>query len=190
MNYLDFVLIIIIFLITIRGIFRGLITELAVLVALILGFFITITYLPFGVQVVAKYFPDIPEFVIRIVIFILLFLGVNIAVRLAGSTLTKIAKVTFLQPVNKVAGGIFAFLKITIIISIILMLFDFIPFSKTFLSYIGKDDSLLYDWIKNFAPNIYKIIAAILPGGEQLRERLMQSFNSADSTAREIIKTY
>lgn len=190
MNYFDFVLIIIIILITIRGVFRGLITELAVLVAIILGFVVTITYLQTSVQLLLSFFPDIPEFVARILVFILLFLLVNIIVRLIGNSLNKFAKITFMQPVNKVAGGVFAFTKITIILSILIILIEFIPYSKNFLNMVGREDSLFYDWVKNFAPNTYRLLTAILPGSDHLTEKLMQGLNVADSTAKELVKPF
>jgi len=188
MNYLDFILIIIIILITIRGVFRGLITELAVLVAIVLGFIITITYLSSCVQLLLYFIPDIPEFVARILVFILLFLLVNLTVRLIGNSLNKFAKITFMQPVNRVAGGVFAFAKVTIILSILIILIEFIPYSKNFLNMVGKEDSLFYDWVKNFAPNTYRLLTAILPGSDHLKEKLMQTLNAADSTAKELVK--
>lgn len=190
MNYLDFVLISTIILMTIRGIFRGLISELTVLISVILGFVITITFLSTAVQWLSSFFPELPEFLIRIFVFLVLFLAINLIVRMIGHALNKFAKITFLQPINRIAGGLFAFLKITLLISIILLLIEFIPNAHAFLKSIGKEESRFYCWIRDFAPNIYHFLSAFIPGSEQLRESLKQTLNQADSTAREMSKPF
>lgn len=188
MNYFDIVLITLIIIVTIRGIFRGLISELVTLVALILGFVITIQFLSLGVKVIINLFPDLPDFIARTLVFLTIFIAVNLIVRFIGLLLNKFAKVTFLQPINKAAGGLFAFAKITILLSIVFILVDFIPYSRLLLKSLGRDNSFLYDWIKNFAPNIYQILTSLLPGSEQLKDRLIQGLSVADSTAKEWIK--
>lgn len=188
MNYFDIVLITLIIIVTIRGIFRGLISELITLVALILGFVITIQFLVPGITIIIKLFPNLPDFIARIIVFLTIFIAVNLAVRFIGLLLNKFAKITFLQPINKIAGGLFAFVKITTLLSIVFILIDFIPYSRLLLKSLGKENSLFYDWIKNFAPGIYKIITILMPGSEQLKDRLIKGLNVVDSTAKEWIQ--
>ena len=190
MNYLDFFFIIVITLVTIRGVFRGLISELAILIALILGFIITFTFLNDCVRFIMGQFPDLPEFAARILVFIALFLIVNIVIRLLSNMLNKFAKVTFLQPVNKIAGGIFAFIKVTLILSILIILVEFIPFSEQFMNSFGKQESISYAFIRNFAPNVHNIVTAVFPNSDSLQNKMMQTINSADSTAKELIKPF
>jgi membrane protein required for colicin V production len=190
MNYIDFFFIIVISLVTIRGVFRGLISELAILIAIILGFIISFTFLNDGVRFIMSQFPDLPEFAARILVFIALFLIVNIIIRLLSNMLNKFAKITFLQPVNKIAGGIFAFLKITIMLSILIILVEFIPFSEQFLNVLGKEESISYAFVRNFAPGVHAVLTAVLPGSESLHEKMMHTINSADSTAKELIKPF
>lgn len=190
MNYLDFFFIIVITLVTIRGVFRGLISELAILIAIILGFIVSFTFLNEGVKLLNNQFPELPEFAARILVFITLFLVVNIVIRLLSNTLNKFAKVTFLQPVNKIAGGLFAFIKVTIILSILIILVEFIPFSEQFMNTFGKEDSITYAFVRNFAPTVHQVLTAVLPGSESLHDKMMQTINSADSTAKELIKPF
>lgn len=104
--------------------------------------------------------------------------------------LNKFARVTFLQPVNKIAGGIFAFIKVTIILSILIILVEFIPFSEQFLNALGKQESISYSFVRNFAPNILAILTAVIPGSASIHEKMMQSINSVDSTAKQLIKPF
>ncbi len=190
MNYLDFFFIITISIITIRGIFRGLICELAILIALILGFIIAFAFLSDSVKFTLSLFPELPEFAARIIVFILLFLIVNIIIRLLSNLLNKFARVTFLQPVNKIAGGVFAFIKITLILSILIILVEFLPFSEQFLNALGRKESISFSFLRNFALNINDIVTAIFPGSESLRTKMMDGINNADSTAKELLKPF
>ena len=104
--------------------------------------------------------------------------------------LNKFAKVTFLQPVNKIAGGIFAFIKVTLILSILIILVEFIPFSEQFMDSFGKQESISYAFIRNFAPNVHNIVTAVFPNSDSLQNKMMQTINSADSTAKELIKPF
>jgi uncharacterized membrane protein required for colicin V production len=176
--------------VTIRGVFRGLISELAILIALILGFIITFTFLSDGVKFTMSLFPELPEFAARIIVFIILFLIVNIIIRLLSNMLNKFAKVTFLQPVNKIAGGVFAFIKITLILSILIILVEFLPFSEQFLNAIGREESVSFNFVRNFALNIHNIVTAIFPASESLNTKMMDTINNADSTAKELIKPF
>jgi membrane protein required for colicin V production len=190
MNYLDFLFVIIISLVTIRGVFRGLISELAILIAIILGFIVSITFMGKGVSLLLNQFPELPQFVARILVFIGLFLVVNIVIRFISNLLNRFAKVTFLQPVNRIAGGIFAFLKITIILSILIILIEFVPFSGQFLNAVGRDDSVTYSFVRNFAPNVHRVLTAVFPGSDSLQNKMLKTINNADSSAKELINPF
>ena len=104
--------------------------------------------------------------------------------------MNKFAKVTFLQPVNKIAGGVFAFIKITLILSLLIILIEFVPFSESFFNALGKEESISFSFIRNFAPALYTVITAVFPGSESLNTKMMQTINNADSTAKELIKPF
>lgn len=187
MNYLDITIVIIIAIFTIRGLFRGLITELMTLVALILGFFIAVYYLQPVVVLLVNLFPSLPEFAARIIGFIVLFFAVNLTVRLLSKLLNSFATLGFLQPANKIAGGAFGFLKTVLVLSIILIMIEFLPGANTFLNAIGREGSMVYNPVRNFAPEIYNFIVAFIPGNEKLYDQIIDGFKQADSTAKKII---
>lgn len=188
MNYFDISIVIIIALFTIRGFFRGLITELMILVSIILGFIIAITYLDVCIQFLLKIFPSLPVFAARILSFILIFLIINITIRLICKALNNFASFTFLQSINHLAGALFGFGKIVILISIVFILIEFIPRSDYFLNLLGTDESLFYQPVKNFAPGLYNLVTSIFPGNQNLQERIMNTLSEADSTAKQFIK--
>lgn len=190
MNSFDVILSVIIIIFTVRGIFRGLITEFIVLTALILGYVLAFTYLDTGLKLLIHFFPGLPEFAARILSFVLIFLIVNIILRALGRILNRLIKYVFLKSINRLAGGVFAFIKVVLIISLVLIVIGFIPFSAQALNYIGAGESSLYLPIKQFAPQVYKIVMSVLPGSGELHQKVIDTIQQADSTAKNIINPF
>lgn len=190
MNSLDVILSIIIIIFTIRGIFRGLITEFIVLSALILGYILALTYLDYGVKLLIHFFPALPEFAARILSFVIIFLIVNIILRSVGRLLNRLIKYVFLKSINRLAGGFFAFTKAVFIISLTIILIGFIPFSAQAFKHIGAEQSKLFYPIRQFAPQVYKVVISVLPGGAELHQKVIQTIQQADSTAKDMINPF
>jgi hypothetical protein len=93
-----------------------------------------------------------------------------------------LATFTFLQPVNKIAGALFAFTKVTLLISIFLIIIEFIPGSPFLTDKLGAKESFTYKPVRKFAPALYNIFSA---GSEKSFKDIIP-FN-ADSTASEIM---
>ena len=186
MNYLDLSLLTVIAFITIRGLFRGLITELMVLVAMVFGFAIaTMLHPVLQVKIIGLY-PDIPLAAAKVGSFVIIFLAVNLFVRLLSKTLNKIATFTFLQPVNKLAGAVFAFTKITLILSVILNGIILFPGSDYFLQKMGKDESIVYKPVIKFAPFLKD---TFFPGQDKsFKDMIPFDGLNTDSTASELLK--
>ena len=187
MNSFDTTLIVIIAVFTIRGVFRGLITELTVLIALITGYILGFMFMSDGVHLLQKYFPALPEFAAKMTAFALIFVTVNIVLRLLAKMLNKVATFTFMQPINRSAGGLFAAAKATLILSIAFLVLEFLPFTEIIQKNIGAKESSLYQPVKSFAPMFYKAVTAILPEDANLQEKFEQTIQKADSTAKEYI---
>jgi len=187
MNSFDLILIIIISLFTIRGIFRGLITELSVLIALIAGYVLAYRFMDSGVMFLQSYFPLLQDFAAKIIAFVGIFLIINIALRLLAKVLNKFASFTFMQPVNKTAGGVFGAAKVTLLLSIAFIILEFLPFSTGIQRSIGATESFLYKPVRAFAPGFYKITTAIIPEDSGIQDKIEQTIQKADSTAKEYV---
>jgi membrane protein required for colicin V production len=182
MNYFDLTFLTVVSVITIRGLFRGLITELLVLVSIVLGFIIATLFHEYLQALISGVFPGIPDAISKMIAFVLIFVAVNIAVRIISKTLNTLATFTFLQPINKIAGALFAFTKVTLLISIFLIIIEFIPGSSVFTDKIGAKDSITYSPVKKFAPMLYNIFSA---GSDKSFKDIIPF--DADSTASEIL---
>ena len=118
----------------IRGLFKGLFVEIASLIALIAGVYGAIHF---------SYFVGD-------------FLADRVAWEERYITIVSFA-ITFasLGMVNKILGGIFGTLKIGFILSIVLIVFTKLNNTIPFISEDQKEESILYEPVKNFAPTFF-----------------------------------
>ncbi len=187
MNGLDTILLVVILLFTIRGIFRGFVTELIVLVSLVAGFILATAYQTPIANFLEAYLPGIPITVLRIISYILIFVAVVVTLRMIAQQINKLLKITFLQPFNRIAGGAFAFLKVTFIISLIFLIIDFLPQHQYIYKYIKADTSKVVAYVKPLAPYIFKFLGAWLPGASASGLQWFETLQNIDSTAKDLL---
>lgn len=187
MNALDTTLVVIIAVFAIRGMFRGLITELTVLVALITGYILGFRLLlPVSVFLIGL-FPSLPPFAAKIIAFAIVFVSVNIVLRMGAKALNKFASVASMQGLNRFAGGLFAAAKAAFFISIVFIGLELLPFTNYIKQNIGTTESSFYTPLRGFAPAVYNGIAYILPGDSTIQQKLDATLQKADSTAKNLI---
>ena len=75
-----------------------------------------------------------------------------------GSAVTKMIDVVMLGFINKLAGLVFGVLKAALILSIILLVFDFIDEDVKILPEDAKNESRMYAPIRDFAPSLLPFI--------------------------------
>ncbi len=188
MNYFDIFFLIILIYFTIRGLFRGLINELMILVSLILGFILATFYheeLSFFLQTI---FHDINVSILKIISFSLIFIIVTIVARILAKLLNKMVTFTFLQPINRITGAFFGLGKGLFIIGILFTLIDLIPFSSFIMEKAGIENSLLYSPIKSLIETLYNFILGIAPTNFNIEDKLIDGMGKADSTAKQLFK--
>jgi membrane protein required for colicin V production len=160
MNFLDIILAIPIVLLGILGYRKGLIKEVASLVALILGIYLAIYFSDVVAKYLIEYF-DISERYVFIIAFILTFIGVVILVSLLGKLLDKVASLAALGIINKFLGLVFGLLKGIILMSVLILLFNMIDRKANILKQETRDGSMLYAPISRVAPLIWMNIENI-----------------------------
>ncbi len=158
MNSIDiFILIFIAFFFT-RGLFRGFVIELTALIGLVLGYFIAISYVGIISTFVLTQFPDLPASAVKIIGFAVLFIATNIVLKLVAQMVTKTLKFAMLGWLNRWLGGVFALIKSVIILCIIVLIIDFLPFSETALGNEEVQGSQLYPFLDALGPELYRQI--------------------------------
>jgi membrane protein required for colicin V production len=138
----------------IRGAMKGLFVEVASLVALVLGVYGAIHFSGFAAELLESKV-DWNQKTINIVAFAITFVIIVLAISLAGKALTKLADFAALGIINKLAGGLFGALKIGLILSVLLIVFNKLNNTLPFMEKEDLEDSILYKPVKSLAPMIF-----------------------------------
>lgn len=154
MNTFDIILTALLLFGFIRGIFKGLFVEVASLLALVAGVYGAIHFSYFVSDfLISKVSWD--KKYITVVSFAITFAIIVIAVALLGKMFTKIANFAALGMLNKILGGVFGALKIGLILSVALIIFNKMNSTIPFITKEQKEKSVLFEPVKNLAPMIF-----------------------------------
>lgn len=125
-NYLDIAFLAVLGLFTLRGLFRGLVEEIAGLVGVIGGFWLANKHHGAAAEYVRKVVVD-PAWV-SILSYVLVFLGVLLVVSLVARVLRRLLELSFAGWLDHLAGGVAGIAKGVLICSILLaLLLQFLP---------------------------------------------------------------
>lgn len=138
----------------IRGLMKGLFVEMASLGALIAGVYGAIHFSGFAASFLVQKV-SWSERYINIVAFAITFVIIVLAIALAGKALTKLANFAALGILNKVLGAVFGGLKIGLILSVVLIVFDGLNNTIPFAKEEDLNKSVLYHPVKGLAPMIF-----------------------------------
>ena len=144
----------------VRGFMKGLFVEVASLVALIAGVYGAIHFSNFASEFLQTK-TEWNEKTINITAFAITFIVIVLAIALAGKALTKLADFAALGIINKLLGGAFGALKIALVLSVILNIFDKMNDGITFIDKDRMEDSVLFEPVKSFVPLIFPSILTI-----------------------------
>ena len=154
MSVLDIVLAALLVFGLIRGLTKGFFVEIASLVALVAGVYGAIHFSDFAATFLQNK-TDWNEKTINITAFAITFVIIVLVISLAGKALTKLADFAALGILNKILGGVFGALKVGLILSVILIVFDSLNSTIPFTDEDTLEDSMLYKPVKGFAPLIF-----------------------------------
>ncbi|WP_435136177.1 CvpA family protein [Formosa sp. A9] len=154
MTTIDIILAILLLFGFVRGLMNGLFVEIASLLSLILGIYGAIHFSNFTASLFEDKV-DWDENYVNIVAFAVTFVVIVLAVGLAGKAFTKLANLAFLGIVNKILGGVFGALKIGLITSVALNVFENLNNTIPFVNKENIDKSILYKPVISLSTTIY-----------------------------------
>lgn len=157
MTILDIVLAALLCFGLVRGFLKGFFVEVASLIALIAGIYGAIHFSYYVADLLMD-LVDWNEKTTNVVAFAITFIIIVLVVALAGKALTKLADFAALGFLNKLLGGIFGLLKIGLILSVLLLIFEKMNNTITFVDEEHTKDSILYKPLKSLAPLLFPII--------------------------------
>ena len=154
MNYLDIIIAIPLLWGAYNGFKKGLIIEVASLIALIAGIYGAIEFSFFISDLLAQYV-DWSARVMQTASFCLTFLVIVIIVHLIARGIQKIAKLAALGTLNRFLGVIFGVLKYLVIVAILIYLTNSVNSRYRFIAPETIEKSILFEPLVSLVPGLY-----------------------------------
>ena len=143
MNFIDMFIMVLLVYAVFRGITRGLVLQLASLVALIAGIFLALKFSGFTAHYLVKYWAFDYEYLYMVslaITFALVFIMINIL----GNMLDKVMQASQLSLLNKLAGAFFNICKVMLITGILLLFVDRLDKQISILPKNAREESFFY----------------------------------------------
>ena len=161
MSYLDIILCIPLIWGLYKGFTKGLVIQVASLLALVLGVYgavlfsgLTQELLEANFQIDNKYLP--------LIAFVATFVAIVVAVHFLGKVLEKTIDMIALGLFNKIFGAVFGFLKAALILSVLVFVLELIDAQLSVIPQKEKNKSILYgpmgELIPTIAPDAKKLV--------------------------------
>jgi len=132
MNLLDYLFIGVFAYCFVRGVFRGLVGELASIIGVVGGFYGAYTYYPQLAHFISRWISH-PAYQ-KIISFLILFLGICLVIAAAAVLIKYLMNISSLGWANRTGGAVFGILKSVVIATIlIMMLTAFLPSNSKLL---------------------------------------------------------
>ncbi len=150
MNIIDIIFLIPLVWFAYKGFVNGLAIELASLLALLLGIYLSYKFSVFvgdKIGLNGKY--------ASILAFVITFIAVVVLVHLLGKIVDKAFSLVSLGAINKIAGVIFGAFKIALILSILIYFINKLDSKKLIISEKNRKESILLQPIGKLAPLIF-----------------------------------
>ena len=158
MNTLDIILLIPLVFGIVKGLMRGFVIEIASLLALIAGVYGAIHF-SFFAEGLIKENANLDGNTLAIAAFATTFIAIVLVIHLGARVLQKVLSMAALGIVNRIAGGVFGFLKWGIIVSFSLVFINGLGGgSLELISKESKSKSVLYYPLSQFGPTILPLI--------------------------------
>lgn len=176
MSTADIILIVLLAIGAIRGFGKGLIMEIAGLLALVIGLFGAFQLVDWGASVLMHFQIDIGESWVPIIVFIILFILILMSVYLLGRFIKAVLHITPLGIIDSFLGSVVGLIKWAFGISLVLWILETLEVSfmdRTF------NDSLVLPYISQLAPLFVDFIAMGIPYFQELLSSIEALFKQS-----------
>lgn len=176
MSTADIVLIILLAIGAIRGFGKGLIMEIAGLLALVIGLFGAFQLVDWGASLLRHFQIDIGESWAPIIAFIILFILILVSVYLLGRFVKAVLHITPLGIMDSFLGSVVGLIKWAFGISLVLWIIEVLEVgfvARTF------NDSLVLPYISQLAPLFVDFIAMAIPYFQELLSSIEALFKQS-----------
>ena len=136
-----------------KGFVRGLIIQVASILALVLGIYGAVMFSNFAQEFLSATF-HIDHKYLAISAFALTFVTIIIGVHFIGRAIKKMIDLMALGFFNKVFGAVFGFLKVALVISVVLFILDLVDEQMGLIPKKERSKSILYGPMSKLVPTI------------------------------------
>lgn len=154
LNYLDIIIIVLVFVFGVAGWRKGVILEVASLLGLGLGLYGAFHFSDYTAEKLVQWVEINPKY-LGVISFIVTFLVLALVVNLLGKLLSKVVKNLNLGFIDRIGGFVVGVAKGILLCSLLVMLLNVMN-----LRGIVKDDakkaSVLYPWVEQAVPYVYQ----------------------------------
>lgn len=154
MNFLDIAVIIVFVWGAYKGFTKGFLVSFASLLALFAGIFGATKFSSITAGILVRN-NILTEKYADLIAFSLTFLLIIVVIHIIARILTRIIEAVELGLLNRIAGVFFNLLKSAFIISVVLVLFNYINNSVQIVNPQKLDNSIFYKPLSKFAPSVF-----------------------------------
>jgi len=154
MNYFDLIFAIPLLWGAYKGFSKGLIISVASLVALLIGIYGAIHFSGFIGSLISENV-EVQDNYLPLIAFSITFVAIVVGIHFIAKLLSKLVEAIALGWLNTIAGIIFGVLKTAFIISVFIFIFEKVDSNNTFIPKEIKEESLLYQPIKQLSPTVF-----------------------------------
>lgn len=154
MNFIDWLIIILVGLGLAKGLLEGLVRQLVSLMGIILGTWVAIHYADMA-AVFLQEIHDFPEYVWKPLSFFLPFIVVLLFGNLLATIIQRLLSEIGLGPLNHVAGAVFGGMKAILLLSIAFNLLQLFDRNSRIIKESTKEESFSYHPVLKVAPAIF-----------------------------------
>lgn len=169
MNYIDFIIIILVLASAIKGATKGLIYELASLIALIGGVWGAIKF-SHATQTFLVERMDFTNNYIGIISFVITFVIIIIIVHLLAKAVEKALESVALGAANRILGFVFSAFKAMFILGILVILIEKIDETLPFVPKDDVQESKLYNPLRSIAMTTFPFVQGLFEDHEQEKD--------------------
>ena len=161
MNTLDIILIICLSAALIEGLVRGFTEQIIALVSIIAGTWAAFKFSQLVCSMLQPHL-QISEKVLYVIVFVLMIVVVILLLRLLGKVIKASIKFVMLGWLDRLLGALFALIKVSLIIGIVIILFNTINSSFHIVSESVMENSVIYPPMKRFAYGVFPYFKELL----------------------------
>ncbi len=160
MSIFDIIVIVCLLIALCIGIKKGFIAQVVSLVSLCLGVWLSVTFAA-PVSRWLESWISLDDTVLKIIAFVMIFCVVAIVLTLVGKILEKIVKVVLLGWLNRLLGAVLAVVECILILCILLMIFDALNGTFSFVKADSLASTVFYEPLKTVSHSIFPYLKEI-----------------------------